>query len=268
MLPRVLEPEVEDFAADAAAYQAMDHREVNSKFVDDLLAGGAVGPRVIDLGCGPGGIVLELAERWEQAVDPTQVGFAPEQLEIMGVDYSVDMLGMAQMEIELASAQHLVFLQQIDLTDPDCFQEDLAQTIISNTVLHHLPDPATALMAALKALMPGGRLFLRDLCRPETEAEIERLVELHVGDSESAAAVSDSGVTIPPELAPSQLLRQSLWASLTLEEARQMVSKLGVPEDAVQMTSDRHWTLDWVQEGETESGEAENALGNGDSKLA
>ncbi|MCC9645365.1 class I SAM-dependent methyltransferase [Rhodopirellula sp. JC740] len=268
MLARVLEPEVEDFAADAAAYQVMDHRDVNSKFVDDLLTGGAVGPRVIDLGCGPGGIVLELAERWERAADPTQIGFAPEQLEIMGVDYSVDMLGMAQMEIELANAQHLVFLQQIDLTDPDCFQEDLAQTIISNTVLHHLPDPATALAAALKALMPGGRLFIRDLYRPETEAEIERLVEMHAGDSESAAAVSDSGVSIPPELAPKQLLRQSLWASLTLEEAHQMASKLGIPEDAVQMTSDRHWTLDWAHDGEIDSGGIEGTTGNGGSKLA
>ena len=38
MLPRTLEPEVMDSPEEARDYDAMDHAEVNRKFVDDLLA--------------------------------------------------------------------------------------------------------------------------------------------------------------------------------------------------------------------------------------
>src|SRR5438445_565725 len=38
MIPRVLEPEVMDTAQEAKDYDAMDHREVNTRFCDDLLA--------------------------------------------------------------------------------------------------------------------------------------------------------------------------------------------------------------------------------------
>ena len=38
MIPRVLEPELMDTALEAADYDAMDHTEVNRRFVDDLLA--------------------------------------------------------------------------------------------------------------------------------------------------------------------------------------------------------------------------------------
>lgn len=242
MSSRVLEPAPEDPALDAVAYKAMDHRQVNTAFVDDLLVGGKVGPRVIDLGCGPAEIPLILSKRFRDAEDAgelSQLNFADGRLEIMAVDFSVEMLESAQFEIELEGMQDFIHLQQIDLTDPEALQEDLAQTILSNTVLHHLPDPITAIQVAVRALMPGGRLFIRDLFRPDSEAEIERLVELHGGGA-------DSGVDVPPEYAPSQLLRQSLWAGLTLQEAREMVGRVGIPEEAIQMTSDRHWTLDWT----------------------
>ncbi|EKK04259.1 MAG TPA: methyltransferase domain-containing protein [Rhodopirellula baltica] len=244
MFARVLEPIPDDSAADAAAYQAMDHRQVNTTFVNDLLSGGGVGPRVIDLGCGPAGIALMLGERWRELEDAgglSQSSFAEGQLQIMAVDFSVDMLELASFEIELNGMQDLVWLQQIDLTDPESLQEDLAQTIISNTVFHHLPDPITGIQVAMRALMPGGRIFIRDLFRPGSEDEVERLVEEHTD--------TDVEVDVAPEYAPSQLLRQSLLASLTLEEAREMVSAVGIPGEAVQMTSDRHWTLDWTSPG-------------------
>jgi len=37
-LARILEPEVMDSPDDAADYNSMDHREVNQRFVTDLLA--------------------------------------------------------------------------------------------------------------------------------------------------------------------------------------------------------------------------------------
>ncbi len=60
----------------------MDHSEVNRKFVDDLLAG-PVGPRVIDLGCGPAAIPIELCQRVAS-------------VEMIAVDAEVEMLEIAK----------------------------------------------------------------------------------------------------------------------------------------------------------------------------
>jgi hypothetical protein len=38
MIPRTLEPEVMDSDAEALTYDHMDHRDVNARFVSDLLA--------------------------------------------------------------------------------------------------------------------------------------------------------------------------------------------------------------------------------------
>jgi hypothetical protein len=51
-LPRSLEPEMMDGEQEAREYGAMDHREVNARFVADLLAVGAPLRRVLDVGTG------------------------------------------------------------------------------------------------------------------------------------------------------------------------------------------------------------------------
>ena len=61
-MDRVPEPEVMDTPEEAAAYDAMDHAEVNAAFVDRLVGLGARG-RMLDIGCGPGHIPLLVAER-------------------------------------------------------------------------------------------------------------------------------------------------------------------------------------------------------------
>jgi hypothetical protein len=44
-----------------------------------------------------------------------------------------------------------------------------------------------------------------------------------------------------------QLFRQSLHAALTLEEIQKMCGGLGIQPQHVQMSSDRHWTIDWTK---------------------
>lgn len=232
MLSRVCEPPAEDPKLEAALYRDMDHSDVNRCFVADLLSGGPVGPRVIDLGCGPALIPILLCEHVSQ-LDLDGVC----HVEVMGVDNCVAMLELARMEIELAGRLKEIHLQQIELNDAEALQENLADTVISNTVLHHLDDPSSALKLAVRALRPSGRLFIRDLVRPQTEADVERLVALHGG-----TACGD-----PTDTSPSQLLRQSFHASLTLGEIRELVSSVGIGPECVNMTSDRHWTLDCRQ---------------------
>lgn len=220
-LSRTLEPEVMDAGDEAHVYQAMDHRPVNERFVDDLIAGGPVGPRVVDLGCGPGDIPIVLSRR------------CPE-VSVLGVDLSVPMLELAKVEIDIAGVIDRVTLEQADAKSMDGFDDRIAETVMSNSLAHHLDEPRAMLEQAIRLLTPGGRLFLRDLVRPDSEADVERLVELHAGEESETAQ---------------QLLRQSFHAALTLEEIRSLCGGFGFAAGHVQMTSDRHWTVDWVKPG-------------------
>ena len=74
----------------------------------------------------------------------------------------------------------------------------------------------------------GGLLFVRDLLRPETEAERQRLVALY------AAGANDH---------QRRLFADSLHAALTVEEVADLLEAIGLPRKAVQQTSDRHWTV-------------------------
>jgi hypothetical protein len=84
------------------------------------------------------------------------------------------------------------------------------------------------LTEAWRVLRPSGLLFIRDLVRPATVDEINALVEsLTQGETELSK----------------QLLRQSFHAALTLDEIRALLRPLGISPDSVQMTSNRHWTI-------------------------
>jgi ubiquinone/menaquinone biosynthesis C-methylase UbiE len=216
-LPRTLEPESMDTAQEAEEYELMDHSAVNEAFVCDLLAGGNVGPRVVDLGCGPAAIAILLAQR------------LPE-IQVMGIDSAIEMLEVAKREIDFGGVMERVYLQHADAKTLEDFDDEMTDTVISNSLLHHLEDPQLALATAQRLLREGGRLFFRDLARPDTSESVESLVQRYAGEESEFAQ---------------QLLRQSLHAALTLSEIRDLAGGLGISPEQVQMTSDRHWTIDW-----------------------
>lgn len=216
-LPRTLEPESMDTAQEAEEYESMDHSAVNEIFVDDLIGGGSVGPQVIDLGCGPAAIPVLLAQR------------LPE-LQVMGIDSAVEMLDVAKREIDFGGVMERVFLQHADAKTLQDFDDEMADTVISNSLVHHLADPKPALLNAIRMLRHGGRVFFRDLARPESADTVESLVQQYAGEETEFAK---------------QLFRQSLHAALTIEEIRELTGGLGISPEQVQMTSDRHWTIDW-----------------------
>ncbi len=83
-------------------------------------------------------------------------------------------------------------------------------------------------MARLVA--PGGTVMVRDLARPRSHDEVGRLVATYAA-------------TETPEARA--LFEASLNAAFTLDEARTLVGRLGLPDRDVTMTSDRHWTWTW-----------------------
>ena len=220
---RIPEPQILSPLEEANEYFSMDHDDVNRRFVDDL-AVGEIGTRIIDLGCGPGGIAIELCRRFDAAT-------------VLAIDAEIEMLEIAKREIDIAGLLDQITLQQADVCAMEDFEDGIADLVISNSLIHHLDEPRLGLESAVRLLRSGGRLFIRDLYRPETPEEVESLVSTYaVGESERAQ----------------QLFRQSLFASLTLDEIREIArvaggEGLGISNEHVQMTSDRHWTIDWTK---------------------
>jgi len=216
MLPRTLEPELMDSLDEALAYDQMDHRQVNASFVSDLLEVWDGCGAALDLGTGTARIPVELCRR------------APEA-KVLAVDLAPSMLEVARLNIELDGLDGDLGRIQLALEDSKRLgiEESQFDCVFSNSLVHHLAEPLDALREAVRVARPGGVLFFRDLCRPNDQAIVDRLVEQYAKD-ESPLAQS--------------LLRQSLQAALTLDEMQALVGQLGFPADTVRMTSDRHWT--------------------------
>ena len=214
MIPRTLEPEVMDTPAEAADYDRMDHAAVNRAFAADFLAAWPVrAGEVLDVGTGTAQIPIELCRQ--------AVGFT-----VRAVDAAAEMLKLADANIQAAGLGTRIGTELVDakvLPHP----ASRFTAVVSNSIVHHIPEPALVFAEMVRVCQPHGALFVRDLLRPESAAEVERLVELH-----AAGANADQ----------KQLFRQSLYAALTVAEVRAVVGPLGFAADMVAQTSDRHWT--------------------------
>ena len=228
-LKRVLEPEVMDSPADANEYNDMDHSEVNTQFVSDLLAFlqqvDSLSDRlpndaesndwinVLDLGTGTALIPVELCQRHPA-------------FRVMGIDMAVSMLDLARFNVESESLSHRIQLEQIDAKSMG-FDHEMFDVVISNSIIHHLPEPLDCLEEMIRVTATDGALFIRDLMRPADLATLEHLVETYAGEATDYCQ---------------RLFRESLHAALSLEEIKDQVQQLGFDPDSVSSTSDRHWT--------------------------
>ncbi len=213
-LPRTLEPEAMDSDAEALAYDRMDHRTVNRRFVEDFLALHRDARRVLDLGAGTGLIPIEFCA---QSISAT----------VTAVDLAPAMLRRAADNVARAGFLFRVGLVLCDAAalpyDPDAYD-----AVVSNSLVHHVADPASVLRAVARVAGEHASVFVRDLCRPESAAEVDALVERYAGDDD--------------ELARS-LFRASLHAALTVDEVRAAAAAGGLHGVTVERTTDRHWTL-------------------------
>ena len=213
MLPRVLEPEVMDSVEEARDYDAMDHSHVNRVFVDDFLGQGQPDGMILDVGTGTAQIPVELCRR------------APE-VRVRAIDLAGPMLELAAKNVERAGLAERLQLQACDAKHMP-FSANTFAAVISNSIVHHIPEPAEALSEMARVVRPGGRLFVRDLLRPTTRAELHHLVACYAGDANAHQRA---------------LFAASLEAALRLEEMRDLVRSLGFAADSVARTRDGHWT--------------------------
>jgi ubiquinone/menaquinone biosynthesis C-methylase UbiE len=159
-LPRIPEPEVMDDSGEVEAYSwsaAQAHLDkIDGTFVDHALRllDGRERGRALDIGTGPGQIVIKLARRLTR-------------WKFTGVDRSANMIAQACANLEAAGP---VLAGRVDFQVADgnklSFPDASFDFVMCNSVLHHLAEPGQLLSEMARLAKPGGAILLRDLLRP------------------------------------------------------------------------------------------------------
>jgi ubiquinone/menaquinone biosynthesis C-methylase UbiE len=213
MLSRVLEPEVMDTPEEARDYDAMDHSTVNRVFVADFLAVWGGSGRVLDVGTGTAQIPIELCRQNSGAF-------------IVAIDLADQMLRVGRENVRRAGFESRITLELRDAKQLP-YERGSFAAVISNSIIHHIPEPGAVIGEMVRVVKPGGTIFVRDLLRPPDMPTLQHLVATYAGDANAHQQ---------------KMFAESLHAALSLQEIRDLVAQHGHDPSRVQQTTDRHWT--------------------------
>ena len=214
-MKRTPEPELMDDAAQALAYARADFAAPHDRFVALLCERtGAASLRgaALDLGCGPGDIAFRVAR-------------ALPQLAIDAVDGSDAMLALAREDAARRGSSGRVRFARAYLPADAPPAREYA-LVYSNSLLHHLREPAALWESAKRWGARGAALFVGDLLRPASEDAVRELVTREAS-GEPAILQRD--------------FHLSLCAAYTPDEVRAQLATAGLAHVALEVVSDRHW---------------------------
>ena len=210
-MDRILEPEIMDGEAEAAAYARADFSDSNQAYVADVVRSFPTHlAQVVDLGCGPGDIALRL----NRIAATTR---------IIGVDGSSAMLALARQALRAAGLEANVSFLEARLPGVPLLAGSF-DLVLSKDMLHHLPDPQVLWSEVRRLGRPGAAVCVVDLCRPATPAAAQEIVE-RVSGAEHPLLKTD--------------FYNSLCAAFTAAELREQLSVANLPLAVSQLT-ERH----------------------------
>ena len=148
-----------------------------------------------------------------------------------GVDGAAEMLRLAQQRVDDAAgpggtpglASRVRFEQMFLPSDE--LADRRYDAVASNSLLHHLADPATLWATAATCARPGAPIAVMDLLRPNTLADVDRLVATYAADD--------------PEVLR-QDFRNSLIAAYRADEVGGQLAAAGLAHLTVEQVTDRH----------------------------
>lgn len=214
-MKRTLEPELMDDQAQALAYAKADFAEPNASFLEhwrQRFEGAGFEGSVLDIGCGPADIAFKIVAEHQEC-------------QIFGVDGSQAMLdaAIARKHRGEPGAERLHFMT---LTLPaGVIGAGHYDAILSNSLLHHLHQPGVHWQCVRDNARPGTRVLVMDLLRPDSQAQVEALVQTY------AAA--------EPEVLRRDF-SNSLCAAFTLDEVVAQLVEAQLGHFHVERVSDRH----------------------------
>jgi len=215
MMDRILEPELMDDPKQAEAYAQADFAEENQGFVErfkEYFPEFAQGT-VLDLGCGPADIPIRFAKLYRDC-------------QVIGVDASAPMIRLGEQAVK-----------QADLTDritlrceryEDMAGARIADAAISNSLLHHLPNPLQFWQRLRQLVRPGAPVLVMDLLRPESP--------------EAAQAIVDQYAANEPDLLRRDFYN-SLLAAFTEDEIGSQLARMNMTRLLIDIPDDRHWVV-------------------------
>ncbi len=214
-MERVLEPELMEDPAQALAYAGADFAEVNQGFVDRFRATfpELTGGSILDLGCGPADIPIRLSR-------------ALPDLQTIAVDGADAMLSHARKAVTEAGLADRIRLLRARLPGLP-FSPRSFDAVISNSLLHHLPDPQVFWQEIVGLGRRGAAVFVMDLFRPDSPERAREIVE---------AAAADGDPILKQDFF------HSLLAAFTPEEVRVQLPPNLAHLDC-RIVSDRHWLV-------------------------
>lgn len=216
-MERVPESELMEDEAQTQAYAEADFAEPHAMFVRlcaEAWAGQELRGHLLDLGCGPADITLRLARAFPLVA-------------IDGIDGSHAMLRHGRERVERAGLASRVRLWNVRLPAACLPQRDYA-AIASNSLLHHLEDPAVLWRTIAAVGRSGAAVFVMDLRRPDSPQQARELVDTYAS-GEPAILRRD--------------FHASLLAAYRIEEVRAQLAAAGLGDFTVRAVSDRHLTV-------------------------
>ena len=212
---RILEPELMDDPMQAEVYARADFVEENQGFVDrfkEYFSEFSQG-KVLDLGCGPADIPIRFAKLYPAC-------------QVIGIDASAPMIQLGEQAVKQAGLTDRITLR--------CkrFEEvagaRIVDAVISNSLLHHLPNPLLFWQKLRQLVKPGAPVLVMDLLRPES--------------SEAAQAIVDQYAANEPDILRRDFYN-SLLAAFTEDEIGSQLARMNLTRLLIDIPDDRHWVV-------------------------
>ena len=212
-MERIPEPELMDDPAQARAYANADFSEPHQAFVERFTQcfPGHAPQRVLDLGCGAADITIRFARAYADC-------------KLTGVDGAPAMLELAREAVAHAGLERRVRLKEAHLP-AGALPHRAFDTLISNSLLHHLHDPQVLWRALMDHAAARAAIFVMDLRRPDTRAQARHLVDEYAGTE--------------PEVLKRDFFN-SLLAAYRPEEVAAQLAQAGHSGLQVEAVGDRH----------------------------
>jgi cyclopropane fatty-acyl-phospholipid synthase-like methyltransferase len=215
MMDRVLEPELMDDPKQAEVYACADFAEENQGFVErfkEYFPEFSQG-MVLDLGCGPGDIPIRFVKLYPSC-------------QITGVDASAPMIQLGEQAVKNAGLADRITLRCERYEDVPGAR--IADAVISNSLLHHLPNPLQFWQKLRQLVKPGAPVLVMDLLRPESPDAAQTIVDQYAANE------------------PESLRRDfynSLLAAFTEDEIGSQLARMNLTRLLIDIPDDRHWVV-------------------------
>ncbi len=214
-MQRALEPELMDDPEQARVYAQADFAEENQGFVDRLLEyyPDLKDAHVLDLGCGPADIPIRIAR-------------ALPECRVTGVDGSAPMIALGREAVRAAGLTDRITLRCERFQDTVLGER--ADAVISNSLLHHVPNALQFWYAVRTLAKPGAVVLVMDLVRPDSLEAAQALVDRYAA-AEPAILRRD--------------FYNSLRAAFTDDEVAAQLTEMNLSRLLIDVPDDRHWVV-------------------------